>query len=86
MYRSQGEKISSMRIITVLPANVHDNFIFFLPGLGAPSIRARGLSTCEKGGNISCVESILYENIQLSLTEREDQFFCVPCYSREKKM
>lgn len=87
MFRSQGEKISSVRIIKVLPANVPDNFIFFLPTPGAPSIQARDLCDLrKKGGDISCVESIVYENIQLSLTEREDQFFGVACYSREKKM
>lgn len=46
MFRSQGEKISSVRIIKVLPANILDNFIFFLPTPGAPSIQAR--DSCEK--------------------------------------
>lgn len=40
----------------------------------------------KKGGDSSCIESIVYENIQLSLTDKEEQFFCVACYSREKKM
>lgn len=48
MFRSQGEKIASVRIITVLPANVPDNFIFFLPTLGAPSMQARGLFDLRK--------------------------------------
>jgi hypothetical protein len=48
MFRSQGEKISSVRIIKVLPANVPDNFIFFLPIRGAPSIQARDLCDLRK--------------------------------------
>jgi hypothetical protein len=89
MFRSQVENISGMRKITVLRANAPGDFIFALSAVEA--LRAVYASTeiillAQKGGDISCVESILYENIHVSLTQREDRFFGVACYSGEKKM
>ncbi len=48
MFRSQGEKISSVRIITVLPANVPVNFIFSFPHRARLLSRRVTYATCEK--------------------------------------